>query len=287
MQGRVRVSRAIITRCPSIIGVVLSRRARLASGRLRHVHVTADDGLRAVVGEVQGLVEARGALDTRVWCSCRAFHALTLVRPGQTRRRNAFREIRARGALRLPPCGIRVDGTRQFDVVTRTIEARRTGNTVEVDFEGTFRIPRSTQTIVDVYGSKLAMVAMGRAVFANKGVSIINCKVLPLSGFALHTGGGSGGGVVLTVGTGGADAGGGGTCGCRILAGLAIEAGAGVCQSLVFSGPTRGAYECVTTCIEGGRKSRGTYTVNFSSRSCDGFGVLLAGQTSSHTVLSI
>lgn len=73
---------------------------------------------------------------------------------------------------------------------------------MEVDFEGAFGIPWSTQTIIHVYGSKLAMVAVGRAVLANKGVSIINSQVLPLSSFTLHAGGGSSGGVVFTVGTG-------------------------------------------------------------------------------------
>ena len=87
-------------------------------------------------------------------------------------------------------------------ITSRAIEACGTWNTMEVDFESTFGIPRPTQTIIHVYGSKLAVVAMGWAVLANKGVSIINSQVLPFSGFALHTGGGSGGGVVFTVGTG-------------------------------------------------------------------------------------
>ena len=108
-------------------------------------------------------------------------------------------------------------------ITSRAIKARRTGNTVEVDFEDTFSIPRPTQTIVHVYGSKLAMVAMGWAVLANKGVSIINCKVLPLSGLTLHTGGGTGVDIVLSVGAGGAHAGGGGTCGCRIFPGFTLQ----------------------------------------------------------------
>ena len=95
----------------TIMWVVLSRWTRLTGHCLRQFTVTADDGLRAVVREVKGLVEARGTLDTRVRCSCRAFYALTLVRAGQAGRGNAFREIRARGALRLPSRGIRVYGT--------------------------------------------------------------------------------------------------------------------------------------------------------------------------------
>jgi hypothetical protein len=91
------------------------------------------------------------------------------------------------------------------------------------DFKSTFGVPRPTQTIIHVYGSKLAVVAMGWAVLANKGVSIINSQVLPLSGFALHTGGGAGVDIVLSVGAGGAHAGGGGTSGCRIFAGFTLQ----------------------------------------------------------------
>jgi len=108
-------------------------------------------------------------------------------------------------------------------ITAGAIEACGTGNAVEIDFKNTFGIPWSTQTIIHVYGSKLAMVAMGRAVFANKGVSIINCKVLPLSGLTLHTGGGAGVDIVLSVGAGGAHAGGGGTSGCRIFAGFTLQ----------------------------------------------------------------
>ena len=60
LQGRVRVSRAIITHCPSIIGVVLARRARLTCYSLRHVIVATNDGLHAVVGEVERLERAWG-----------------------------------------------------------------------------------------------------------------------------------------------------------------------------------------------------------------------------------
>tara|TARA_Y100000361_G_scaffold26665_1_gene21629 strand:- start:10474 stop:10932 length:459 start_codon:yes stop_codon:yes gene_type:complete len=152
----------------------------------------------------------------------------------------------------LPSRGIHVEWTNKLNVTAGTIKTRRTGSAKKQDFKNTFGIPWSTQTIIHVYGSKLAMVAMGRAVFANSGVSIINCKVLPLSGLTLHTGGGTGVDIVLSVGAGGAHAGGGGTSGCRIFAGFTLQTGAGVGLGLVFASAAGSAYPCVTTLMQGG-----------------------------------